>query len=166
MDINGERRFKAIFRNAAVGIFLVDAEGKFFEANRAFCLMVGYSEDQLKGTNCNIISHPEDKKLHLEFFGKLSNGELDKYHLEKRFLHADGTAVWVRLTFSAIRGDNNDEFLYSVAVVENITQQKIAEKELEDVLSQRISDWNTYDPERERNKIILKNLVSGLETNM
>jgi PAS domain S-box-containing protein len=166
MDINGERRFKAIFRNAAIGIFLVDFEGKFFEANTAFCSMVGYSERYLKGICCNELSHSEDKQLHLELFEKLSKGEVDKYHLEKRFIHANGEIVWVRLTFSAIRDDEDGEFLYSIAVVENITQQKIAEQELEEMLSQRVTDWNLHDPDRDRDRMTLKNLVSGIQTSI
>lgn len=162
-SINGERRFTAIFNNAAVGIFLVDDEGKFFEANKAFCRMVGYSEKQLRGMNCNEISHPEDKRLHIEFFKKLSNGELEKYHLEKRFLHQLGEVLWVRLTFSAIRDENNGDFLYSVAVVENVTPQKEAEAELENVLSEIILDWDIGDDERERDRKRLDTVVSNLQ---
>lgn len=166
LRINGDKRFLAIFKNAAVGIFIIDSEGRFVEVNGAFCTMVGYNDRQLKGINCNEISHPDDKHLHLEFFEKLSKGEIEKYNLEKRFVHADGEEVWVRLTFSAIRGDKNDEFLYSVAVVENVTQQKIAERELEDILTQRVTDWNLYDPDRERDRTTLKNLVSGIQTSI
>jgi len=162
-NINGEKRFTAIFNNAAVGIFLVDDEGKFFEVNKAFCMMIGYSERQLKGMNCNEISHPEDKHLHLEFFKKLSNGELEKYNLEKRFIHRVGESIWVRLTFSAIRDDTNGDFLYSVVVVENITPQKEAETELENVLSNIILDWNVGDDERERDRKRLDTVVSNLQ---
>jgi len=164
--INGEKRFLAIFNHAAVGIFIVDSEGKFLEVNRAFCMMVGRSVRQLRGMNCNEISHSDDKRLHLEFFDKLSKGEIEKYNLEKRFVHSIGEDVWVRLTFSAIRDENDGEFLYSVGVVENVTAEKVAESELEDILSKKMLDWNVNDPERERDRTTLRNLISGIQTSI
>jgi PAS domain S-box-containing protein len=160
---NGEKRFMAIFRNAAVGIFLVDQEGNFFEANKAFCDMVGYTAVELKNMNCNLISHNEDKELHIEFFDKLSRGEINKYHLEKRFMKKDNGVVWVRLTFSAIRDETGGNFLYSIAVVENITPQKEIEKDLENVLSKIILDWNINDTDRENDRLRLRTVVSNLQ---
>ena len=159
---NGEKRFEAIFKNAAVGIFLVDDKGKFFEVNDAFCEMIEYSATELEGMNCNQISYVEDKQLHLEFFERLSNGEVDKYFLEKRFVSKNDELIWVRLTFSAIREKNGD-FLYSIAVVENISPQKQAEHELENVLSNIILDWNIDDNEREVDRKRLKVVVSNLQ---
>ncbi len=161
--INGEKRFMAIFKNAAVGIFLVDQEGNFFEANKAFCDMVGYTAGELKSMNCNLISHTDDKELHIEFFDKLSRGEINKYHLEKRFMKKDSGVVWVRLTFSAIRDETEGNFLYSIAVVENITPQKEIEKDLENVLSRIILDWNINDTDRENDRRRLKAVVSNLQ---
>lgn len=162
-EINGEKRFMAIFKNAAVGIFLVDPEGCFFEANKAFCAMVGYNEDELRLLNCNEISHPEDKHLHHTFFGQLSRGEIDKYNLEKRFMRKDNDYVWVRLTFSAIRDESGGGFLYSIAVVENITPQKKAEHDLENILSKIILDWDMRVDERKEDRVALRNLVVDLE---
>ena len=161
---NGERRFEAIFKNAAIGIILIDDEGKFFEVNDAFCKMVEYTKNELIGTNCNDISYPEDKHLHIQFFKNLTTGELENYYLEKRFIKKDEDVIWVRVTFSAIR-QNNGNFLYSIGVVENITPQKEAETELENVLSKIILDWDTGDDERDvdrkRLKIMTSNMIQG-----
>jgi PAS domain S-box-containing protein len=159
---NGEKRFEAIFKNAAVGIILVDDRGNFFETNDAFCEMVGYSKDELMGMNCNDISYLKDRHLHLEFFTNLTTGELENYFLEKRFIAKDKSIIWVRLTFSAIRQKNGD-FLYSIAVVENITPQKQAEHELETVLSDIILDWDIGDSEREIDRKRLKAMTSNMQ---
>ena len=159
---NGEKRFEAIFKGAAVGIFLVDSVGNFFEINDAFCEMIGYTEDELKGMCCNEISYSADKHLHLEFFEKLSRGEVENYYLEKRFVRKDNGLIWVRLTFSAVRSKNGD-FLYSVAVVENITPQKEAEHDLENVLSNIILDWDIGDTERETDRKRLRIMTSNMQ---
>jgi PAS domain S-box-containing protein len=159
---NGEKRFEAIFKSAAVGIILIDDEGKFFEVNDAFCEMVKYSCDELYGTNCNDISYSEDKRLHIEFFQNLSKGDLENYYLEKRFVAKDGEVIWARVTFSAIREKNGD-FLYSIGVVENITPQKQAEYELETVLSDIILNWDIDDAEREVDRERLKVMTSNMQ---
>ncbi len=162
-EINGEKRFMAIFKNAAVGIFLVDTEGNFFEANKAFCSMVGYNEVELRHLNCNEIAHPDDKHLHHTFFDRLSKGEINEYNIEKRFMRKDGGIVWVRLTFSAIRDEHDGDFLYSIAVVENVTLQKEAEHNLENVLSKIILDWSIDDTDRESDRQRLRAVVSNLQ---
>jgi PAS domain S-box-containing protein len=161
LKANGEKKFIAIFKYAAVGIFIVDAKGMFSEVNEAFCNMVGYGEEELKTIYCNEISHPDDKHLHMEFFTKMSTGELEQYYLEKRFIHSSGNIVYVKLTFSAIN-DEDGKFIYSVAVVENVTPQKKAEMELENVLSNIILDWNIHDTEREVDRKKLKTVVSNM----
>lgn len=157
---NGERRFEAIFDNAAVGIFLIDAQGYFFEVNKAFCDMVGFTERQLLTMSCDDISHPNDKKLHVEFWKDLACGVTDKYTLEKRFIDSRGQIIWVRVTFSAIR-DNDEEFLYSIAVVENITAQKVMEEELNLALSVMMDDW---DMEAESRRIERENLRRSISS--
>lgn len=162
-EANGEKRFMAIFKNAAVGIFLVDQEGKFFEANKAFCKMIGYTIGELRSMNCNKISHTDDKHLHHTFFGQLSRGDIDKYHLEKRFMKKNDGPIWVRLTFSAIRDEEEGNFLYSIAVVENITPQKEAENNLENILSKIILDWNVEDTDRASDRQRLQAVVSNMQ---
>ena len=158
---NGERRFEAIFDNAAVGIFLIDGKGCFFEVNKAFCNMLGFSERQLLEMTCDDISHPDDKRLHVEFFHDLACGITDKYTLEKRFIDARGEIIWVRVTFSAIR-DNDEEFLYSIAVVENITAQKVIEEELNVALSVMMKDWDSEAESRRNERENLRQSISDL----
>jgi len=158
---NGERRFEAIFDNAAVGIFLIDDRGYFFEVNIAFCDMLGFKEEQLLAMCCDDISHPNDKKLHVEFFKDLASGNTDKYTLEKRFIDSAGEIVWVRVTFSAIR-DNDEQFLYSIAVVENISLQKIMEEELNVALSVMMKDWDLEAEARRAERENLRQSISSL----
>jgi len=157
-----KRKFEAIFNNAAVGIFLIDHEGKFFEVNKAFCDMIKFSEEELLQMSCDDISHPDDKKLHIEFFKRLATGETDKYYLEKRFITGTGEIIWVRITFSAIRDDETNQFLYSIAVVENITQQKETERELDAALEVMIEDWNLESETRRLEKTNLRKTISSL----
>jgi len=52
---------------------------------------------------------------------KLVHGELSHYQLEKRYIHESGKIIWGLLNVSSVRGINN-EFLYAIAQVQDITE--------------------------------------------
>jgi signal transduction histidine kinase/CheY-like chemotaxis protein len=74
-------------------------------------------------------THPEDVEADVGLYRNLRDGALDRYDLEKRFLHADGTVRWGRLTCTAVRGPDGD-FSHAVALVEDITERKALEEQL------------------------------------
>ncbi len=59
--------------------------------------------------------------------------------------------------------ETEGNFLYSIAVVENITPQKEAEHDLENILSNIILDWNIDDSDRESDRLRLRSVVSNLQ---
>src|ERR671934_2713782 len=42
-----EERFRGLFENAAIGMALMDSDGRFVQANPAFCRLLGRSQDEL-----------------------------------------------------------------------------------------------------------------------
>ena len=53
---DSEVRFRAIFEHAAIGIGLVDMQGRTIEANPALTTMLGYSADELH--ECPLLPSP------------------------------------------------------------------------------------------------------------
>ena len=69
-------------------------------------------------------------------------GEIGFYSLEKRFVRADGRVIWISMRSSTVR-DADDNFLYGVRVVQDITERKEAEerqKLLVDELNHRVKN--------------------------
>jgi diguanylate cyclase (GGDEF)-like protein/PAS domain S-box-containing protein len=62
---------------------------------------------------------------------KLRRRELDRLDCESRYVRRDGTAICVRATLSAIR-DAQGRDLHYVAIIEDISDRKTAEVELEE----------------------------------
>ncbi|MCL5282431.1 MAG: response regulator, partial [Planctomycetes bacterium] len=62
---------------------------------------------------------------------RLQHGEIDHYSLDKRYLRADGAAVWASVTASVQR-ENDGPPEYFIAIVEDISQRKQMEEELRD----------------------------------
>ncbi|MDB4949388.1 MAG: domain S-box protein [Gemmatimonadetes bacterium] len=122
-----EERFRVLVEHASVGIVSVDADGRFRHANRAYREMLGYSEEELRGLRFSRISHEGERQANLELFGEMLAGKRDSYALEKRYLHRDGHVVWTRLFVAAVR-DPDGRFLYTTTLVEDVTEQRLADR--------------------------------------
>lgn len=134
--IESERRFRGAMNNAAIGMALVDTDGCPVRVNRALCDMLGYGPDELTRMNFAQFTHPDDLSADIAQMGRLLRHEADSYFMEKRFIRADGTAVWGHLAVSAMH-DEDDRVVQFIAQVENIDQRKRAE----DALAASESRW-------------------------
>lgn len=121
-----EDRFRAVFQNAGVGVVLSEPDGRFVEANPAFCAMIGYSEAELRALSFHDITHPEDIARNDALRNEMRAGGRDSYHLTKRYVARDGRLVWGRLTVTAVREAECDgvEMRFTVTVVEDVTERK------------------------------------------
>ena len=68
--------FQYAFKDAAVGMIILDSAGYFMKVNPYLCQLLGYSEDQLRGKHYVDITHPEDVSLSIAFDLRLLNREM------------------------------------------------------------------------------------------
>jgi PAS domain S-box-containing protein len=126
-----EPLFHAAFERAAIGIALVDLNGYPIECNAALERILGYSEAELRTMAFPEFTHPDDVQADLELYHGLLAGERDHYQIEKRYVRKDGRIVWSHLTISLIDQEVRKPSLV-IALVEDVTAQKIAEEALRD----------------------------------
>ena len=122
-------RFETMYEGAAIGITLQSPQGHSFAANPAFEEMFGYSEAELATMTLRDYTHPDDVERNEALFREMMAGERDTYRLEKRFLHKDGRVVWGQVA-AALHRDADGRPVYSIAMVENITERKQAEDQI------------------------------------
>ncbi|MBX9905953.1 MAG: PAS domain S-box protein [Burkholderiales bacterium] len=122
-----ERKSRATFNQAAVGIVRCDLDRNILDANQKFCEMTGYDREELLRMTILQISHPDDRGQDTALRTKLLAGEFDHFRSEKRYLRKDGGIIWVRRTTSLARDATNEETHY-IIVVEDITDRKAAEE--------------------------------------
>jgi diguanylate cyclase (GGDEF)-like protein/PAS domain S-box-containing protein len=125
-----EARFRATFEQAAIGICHSSLERRYIAVNRTFCDMLGYSRQELIGMPVWEIIHPEDRGDEPQFRDKLLSGEIESHAAEKRYVRKDGRVIWVNRTVSLVR-DYAGEPLYFLRVVEDVTERKRLEHELQ-----------------------------------
>ena len=125
-----EKRFRAVFEQAAVGVALTEAKtGQLFRVNQKYCDIVGYTQEEMVGTTFMEITHPDDLQLCLDNMERRMRGEIRDSTIEKRYVRKDGSIVWVNLTLSPMWGVG-EKPTYHIAVVEDITRRKQVEEAL------------------------------------
>ena len=72
--MESEEQFRTIIREAALGIALIDKQGRVIEGNPALLAMLGYAAGELQGMEFTRISHPENAASSWEKFQQLLTG--------------------------------------------------------------------------------------------
>jgi diguanylate cyclase (GGDEF)-like protein/PAS domain S-box-containing protein len=115
-----EERYRLTFEEAPIGVALVDPSGRFLRVNRALSEIVGYDADQLLDMSFQEITCTEDLQADVQLLHQLLDGDIERYQLDKRYVHAKGHLVWVQLNVSLVRdADGVPEHL--VVHIEDIT---------------------------------------------
>ncbi len=125
-----EREFRAIFGKAPLGIAVIDSTtGRFRKVNQQYCAITGYPENELLTLTFQSITHPDDLQKDLDGMRRLLEGNLRTLRMEKRYIRKDGSVIWVGLTCVPLWEAPGTE-LQHVAMVEDITDRKLAEDRL------------------------------------
>jgi diguanylate cyclase (GGDEF)-like protein/PAS domain S-box-containing protein len=122
--------FETAFTHAPIGMALVDMAGRLLRANDALCRITGYTADQICTRSLRDLSDPHDVDVDNPQNLKLLDGRVQTYQVEKRYQHAWGHSVWVLLSVSLVR-DDEDRPLHFIAQVQDITGRKELEGRLE-----------------------------------
>ena len=124
-----DKRFRAIFDAAPVGIALADEQGRAIESNQALRDLLGYTTEELRARTYVDYTHPDDLPDNLELSHQIVTGERASFQLEKRYIHKDSTPIWVRVNVASVQ-DAEGNFEYAVVVVESIDERKLLEERL------------------------------------
>ncbi|WP_414623625.1 sensor histidine kinase [Calothrix sp. CCY 0018] len=132
---DSQELFRLAFNDAAIGMALVATDGRWLKVNRALCEIVGYSETDLLKTTFQEITYPDDLEADLGSVRKVLAGEIRTYQMEKRYFHSSGHIVWILLSVSLVR-DKQEQPLYFIAQIQDITPRKQAEARLKSLLTE------------------------------
>ena len=131
--LDSQELFRLAFNDAAIGMALVATNGQWLKVNRALCEIVGYSETDLLETTFQEITHPDDLEADLGYVRQMLAGEIRTYQMEKRYFHSRGHIVWILLNVSLVR-DKQEQPLYFISQIQDITPRKEAEAQLKSLL--------------------------------
>ena len=127
-----EERFKKLFVEAPLGIALVDSlTGRLCEVNPMFARIAGRPMEEIMQLDWMSITHPNDVGKDLDNMALLNAGKINGFQSEKRYLHPDGTAVWVNMTVAKVKVDDKARPRH-LCMVADITANRKAELALKE----------------------------------
>lgn len=137
-----EGRFRTVFERAGVGIALVSPDGGWISVNDALCDIVGYQREELLHMTFQHITYADDLNADLNLLEQLVAGEIDRYQLDKRYIHKSGKLVWINLTVTK-QLNKQGQLQYFVSIIKDIQSRKEAESSLADLrktLEERVKE--------------------------
>jgi PAS domain S-box-containing protein len=120
-----EDKFKYVFDYSPVGKSITNPSGAI-STNTAFCDILGYSQEELNQKKWQDITHPDDIGMTNKMMDSLLSGERESVRFAKRFIHKNGSVVWVDLS-SILRRDKNGKALCLISTLLDITERKRSE---------------------------------------
>jgi PAS domain S-box-containing protein len=121
-----EERFRKLFVEAPMGIALIDSlTGRICEVNPMFARIAGRTMEEMTDVDWMSITHPDDVQEDLENMALLNAGKISGFHMEKRYLHHDGAAVWIGMTIAPIYVEDEAHPRH-LCMIEDITGRKRA----------------------------------------
>lgn len=124
-----EARFSAVFENAAVGISVINLDGKILAINPVIEQISGYSPAEIIQMNPIELMIDEDRMKDASLYQELIEGKRSSFVSEVRYHHKNGEIYWVRVNYSLVC-DPDGKPDYMIALVENIDEEKRAAEKL------------------------------------
>lgn len=125
---DSEQKFRNIFEYSVAGKSITGFDGRL-RVNKAFCNIVGYTKDELNRLTWREITYPDDIAFKQREIELLLKGIKRFSSFESRFVHKNGSTVWVDLR-TVLQKDDAGKPLYFFTSIIDITERKLAEMAL------------------------------------
>jgi diguanylate cyclase (GGDEF)-like protein/hemerythrin-like metal-binding protein/PAS domain S-box-containing protein len=125
-----QETFHLGFRKAAIGIGLVDAQGRFFEVNDQLRKIFGIAKTQLLKMSVNDLPVPDGAKPAVNPDKIAWNSNLPIALPDKQFISKQGTVVWAEVTYCSAR-DSIEVPQFFIVCFHDITERRLVQIALE-----------------------------------
>lgn len=123
-----QQRYRVLFDTAFAGIGITDGNEIFTLANSALEGIFGFGDGELVGTSLSAVTTGQEFDRYKELTQQRRQGVSDSY--ETTVIRRNGEARRVLISTAPLT-DGDNEFIGTMAVVADITEQRLAEKTLE-----------------------------------
>jgi PAS domain S-box-containing protein len=125
--LRSEEKYRSIINNLELGMLEVNNEGIIIKAHPYFCKMVGYTKEEIEGTNGEFMLDHEAIEIMSYQRSQREKGALGLYEIQ--LISKNGQKIWVMIS-GAPTYDQHNKIVGSIGIHLNITDQKKLEKEL------------------------------------
>lgn len=124
-----EELFKRVFNEAPYGVMIMDLGKKIIHTNKTLCQQLGYDADELNAFSMFDFVPTEQRKSVELLYSELSPSQ-HSITRELQLLKKQGGAINVNFFATQIKDENDVPLLY-LGMIENITEKRKAEAQLE-----------------------------------
>lgn len=119
--------FRLTFEKGDIPMVMIGPDYKVKSANRSFCNLLAYREDELDGVSILEMLHPDDKDEERSRMSRHFRGEAAMVRREVRLLRRTNEIIWINLSSSLTR-DERGAPSFILMMAENVTQRKRMEQ--------------------------------------
>jgi len=142
-----ESLFRTIFEQAPIGICIERDDRLISHINPMLEKVLARSKEELLSIKWTEYTHPDDLEEDLTLSHRFKQGEIPGYTVQKRYIRADGTAVWAKKTVTPLQLGLSEYSGANLCLIEDISDRVQAEKALK---------------ESERSKAVLLSHMPGM----
>jgi len=111
-----------LLRFTTTSFAIKNFSGEFLDVNPAFCLLTGYSREELVGRNHSIVTHPDDIDKTNAILARFARAELTDYLWTKRYVTKEGRVAECRKKLTVL--DATDPLGKLILQIEDITAEQ------------------------------------------
>jgi len=124
-----EGRLRRHFDLGLIGMAVISPARQLIEANDELCRVLGYERNEIVGLMWADMIAPDDWPAQAFQLERALAGEIDSYSIDTRCMRKDGVILHTSVAARCVRhADGSPDYL--LAVVQDITERKLAEDEL------------------------------------
>ncbi len=131
-----ESTLRSYFELPLIGIAITSPDKGWLEVNDKLSDILGYDRHELQQMTWVELTHPEDREADLEQFNQILAGESEGYLMDKRFIRKNGQVIDASISVRCVR-EVDGSIDYFVALVQDITERKQAQKEREQLICEQ-----------------------------
>jgi diguanylate cyclase (GGDEF)-like protein/PAS domain S-box-containing protein len=124
----GQKLYELAFQMTPVGMSFVTLDRRGVHCNPALCTFLGRTAEELQLIDIGSVTHPDDQHLHVDQHRHLMAGDLERYALDKRYIHKDGSTLWAHLEVALVRDDSGVPRMLLSQVIDIGAQVALAEQ--------------------------------------
>jgi PAS domain S-box-containing protein len=126
---SSEQRFRSVFEQTGAGMITTKTDGSLLQVTTSVCTMLGYTETELLRMRLTDLIHPDDLAGIIAQLDEGRTGSKPAHEMEYQLVRRDKTPVWCQIT-TVWQYAKNRKPKYCIALVQNISERKRAEKAL------------------------------------
>jgi PAS domain S-box-containing protein len=160
------QRLAPMFAQAAIGAAMMGLDGRFIDANPAFCRIVGRTLAELGSLHFSSLMRPGDRAGHARCLQGALAHDPGAFNAQLRCVRKDGTTARVSASFSIARGAQRQP-LHVLGIFEDLSQRDEAAAEMQRSLSLlemagRMAQFGAWSIELPERRLLWSDVVADI----